>query len=437
MGNFKMNLFEHYRQEGCLPIENNISRIFARILKDNMHIFNDFISKVDDKTFIVLGGVESEYNVDFQKAVSDIDVDCYNYVIGVALTAEELQDVEAINTEVNRHLITDIVIENFKDILIIIEVKRTNENCMYQLDKQIQSIIEGKDIKYDKVSLKWEDIVDILENYLRTSKKQDVIVEDYYDYLKYHYKQWFPVVSLQNCNNAEFINKRIERLLQNIQMISGNDFKIEGKWLKVPNWGWTNQIEIVVEDDENLSLKIWPGDSGQQFYKLMPKTSLKFVTQPEKELIIQIKDLSIPVKSFIQPYLKVSNAFGGWMASGDLNKQYYLDKRDYEKIFYTLHGKWNRDEELNDFVKDGRSFLNEIKELKLLNKTDFIEKIQSILNNTKRMQISISLGFYVELKIPLEELRKVDENFSSKNDIDELAEPIYKFIINYRNLIES
>lgn len=436
MSNIKMNLFEHYNQTGCLPIENNISRILARILNDNIYIFNSFINKINEKSDVSLGIVESEYNVDFQRAVNDIDVDYYNHIIGVALTAEELQETEMLDVETNRNLITDIVIENFNDTLIIIEVKRTSENCMYQLDKQIQSIIDNKEIEYSKVSLKWEDIVEILGNYIKSSKQRDIVVEDYYNYLKHYYKQWFPVTSLKNCDNQEFINNRIDRLLQNMQTVSNDELEVDEKWLNVKNWGWTNHIHTA-QDSNYLYLMMWPGDSGQQFYRLMPKTSLKFLIEPITNLNLKIRNVEIPVESNVRPYIKVSNSFGGWVASGDLDKKSYTEKADYERIFYSLHGKWSRNECENDFIKDEKSFINEINSLKLLNNDYFLERIQHILNNTNRKQIAVSLGFYVEFKISMEELKKADGNFSSKNDIDELAKPLYDLIMECKNIIEK
>ena len=435
MSNIKMNLFEHYTQNGCIPIENNISRILARILNDNVYIFSSFINKVNEKSNIPLGTVETEYSVDFQRVVSDIDIDYYNQVIGIALTAEELQETENIDVETNKNLITDIIIENYKDTLIIIEVKRTNENCMYQLERQIQSIINCKDIKYEKISMKWEDIVEILGNYIKSSKQHDIVVEDYYNYLKHYYKQWFPATSLDKCDSQEFTDNRIEILLQNIQNISNNELEVTKKWVQVKNWGWTKHIHISAEN-EFLYLKMWPGDSGQQFYNLMPNSSLKFVTEPINNLELKVKNSAIKVESLVNPYLKVSDAFAGWIASGNLDKQHYKNKLDYQNIFNSLHGKWNKNDIDNDFIKDNKSLLNEIDTIKLINKDNFMERIQHILNNTNRTQIIISLGFYVEFKISMEELKKVDVNFNSKNDVDELAQPLYELIMQCKNIIE-
>ena len=308
---------------------------------------------------------------------------------------------------------------------------------MYQLDKQIKSIIDGKDIDYEKVSMKWEDIVEVLGNYIKFSKQKDIVVEDYYEYLKHYYKQWFPVTSFSECDNQEFINNRVDRLLQNIQNVSNRVLEQEGKRLKVNNWGWTNQLEIDTENMEYLKIKMWPGDSGQQFYKLMPKTSLKFVTESITDLKMKIRNIEINISVNVQPYLKVSNAFAGWIASGNLDMQYYKEKADYENIFNSLHGRWFRNDDEHDFIRDKRSFIQEISSLKLLNKDYFMERIQYILNNTNRKQISVSLGFYVEVNIPLEKLKEVDSNFSSKNDVDELAKPLYELIMQCKNIIEQ
>ena len=37
----------------------------------------------------------------------------------------------------------------------------------------------------------------------------------------------------------------------------------------------------------------------------------------------------------------------------------------------------------------------------------------------------------------IEELKKVDINFNSKNDVDELAQPLYELIMQCKNLIEQ
>ena len=86
--------------------------------------------------------IDGEYYVNFQKRVSDFS--CPDNIVGVSLTAKKGLGETWDNTQ-NRETtddpITDISIE-FNDTIIIIEVKRTDEDCNGQLKEQISKIID-------------------------------------------------------------------------------------------------------------------------------------------------------------------------------------------------------------------------------------------------------------------------------------------------------
>ena len=44
-----LNIFEHYEQKDSIPLENNLTRIFARILKDNYYVANNFFRLIISK----------------------------------------------------------------------------------------------------------------------------------------------------------------------------------------------------------------------------------------------------------------------------------------------------------------------------------------------------------------------------------------------------
>lgn len=45
-----LNIFEHYRHDSyAIPLENNLTRIFARILRDNYYVAKRFFDLVDEK----------------------------------------------------------------------------------------------------------------------------------------------------------------------------------------------------------------------------------------------------------------------------------------------------------------------------------------------------------------------------------------------------
>ena len=77
----------------------------------------------------------------------------------------------------------------------------------------------------------------------------------------------------------------------------------------------------------------------------------------------------------------------------------------------------------------------EIKKLPLVDKTknDIIEYV----DNETRNVINLSLGTTVNIRIPITELAERERNFSYENNIDELAKPLYNYVMEYKDKIES
>lgn len=352
--NIHMNLFEHYGDKN-IPLENNITRVFARILNDNVYIFERFIKKIQEKlkqehkninlgkvkiendiqrhlgNDMALYKIKKEYIVDIQENVEDIsqelDLNDYESIVGVSLTAEipikeknakkNNQDIK--DDDINR--IPDIIIKKFNKTLIIVEVKKTKENCEEQLTEQIDKICKREAERLREKSvivfLEWENIVDILEDYKNKSEIKDVIVNDFYTYLMWNFPNWFPVKSLSECNNEELYTKRIYRLVHNICKISqrkDDKFdceKNDKNVLRTKKWGWTNRI-LIEKEKENLAIKIWAGDSKDKNQKLMKKSKeFKFVTEPKySDLYLNINNESLFVEvGKVKPYIKLSDTF--------------------------------------------------------------------------------------------------------------------------------
>ena len=421
-----------------------------------MFIFDNFLREIDEKlsqknSDIVLGRLEDKYEVNFQKTVKDIAANIENYenIIGVALTAEELAETEEQSENSDGNLKTDIVIENFKNTLMIIEVKRTSENCMNQLDRQIKSIMniaKNKEIniKYEKVSLKWENVVHLLEKFIHISKREDIIIQDYYEYLKNHYKQWFPVKSLNQCEDDVDIKKRIERLRQNIENLSKNTFELyhnteSDQGFRV-DWGYTNRIQFFYDKiSRDLKILIHPCATKDQFYSLISKSNLSFITEFKNNQEPIIQNPNIKLFNNISSILRIGRVRGSqWVCSSELDKNYYLGKKDYEEFNRNLCGRWYRDNNLNDFVKDGKILTEEIKKINIKDKENFIENdIRNKVIHSGMTQLHLSLGFIIEITIPITELAREDNNFDTKKDIDELAKLIYELMIEYKNKIEQ
>ena len=121
--------------------------------------------------------IDGEYYVNFQKRVSDFS--CPDNIVGVSLTAKKGLGETWDNTQ-NRETtddpITDISIE-FNDTIIIIEVKRTDEDCNGQLKEQISKIIDDNTYVIN-AHFTWTDIIEMLETYHSIASKEDRIIDD-------------------------------------------------------------------------------------------------------------------------------------------------------------------------------------------------------------------------------------------------------------------
>ena len=156
MYNTRLNLFDGYS-----PIENNVSRIFARILHDNQYVFDEFIKLIKNKSLNnakrndLFVDVNNYFDLSFQKGIKDIKSEVlnsqYDYIIGIALTPIEQDnglsksnsDNDS-NNDSRANGITDIVIENYSNTYILIECKTVNDSAETQVNDYLDQITKSK-----------------------------------------------------------------------------------------------------------------------------------------------------------------------------------------------------------------------------------------------------------------------------------------------------
>lgn len=139
--NRHMNVFQAYTQKKERPIENNVSRGFAIVLQESPSLFMLFLQKLNEelktKNVPEIPFPQGEYTVDFQRKADSFHEEV-NTLIGVTLTANELEEpTDKSEGSLDRDFITDISV-SFDDVLLFIEVKRTDENCKKQVEKQLR-----------------------------------------------------------------------------------------------------------------------------------------------------------------------------------------------------------------------------------------------------------------------------------------------------------
>lgn len=433
-----MNLFEHYRHDiASIPLENNLTRIFARILNDNYYVTDAFFRLVNKK--LIDDGIGNIYddvddqivNVDIQKTIGKLNEDLseltqeerYNKVIGIALTAENINfNNEEVNdaTEQQR---PDIYVM-FNNYNFIIEAKKTCEDCSKQLKEYIKAIVQnGKDnnIKnnynnYKLVSVSWDEIVSILEK-AKEMKQSDLIVDEYLEYLNNHFSNLFDVRPLKKALqdqgeiNKTLFNKRIDYALSNIisyfndGIYSNNNNSGGVLYLKDDKY----QQRISFEDVDIISsqyvIKTWIADT---------KSQLWYFIDSKKTLSNKKNKYSV--------YLKLADTYGrGRLWIPCLNDLDEVNINDISKC-YEFCGR-GRGEQLYDRIAKICDTLKVDQNIYANN-----EELKGFINNEK--VLSASLGIEVENRIPINLLIDYDTDFDKNNagNKDNLAKMLNEYI---------
>lgn len=424
-----LNVFEHYRHDATsIPLENNLTRVFARILNDNYYVANSFFNlvneKLEGKGFNISNTIncESRISVDIQKKISDIEKDMVGYlsdeerkeyIIGIALTATNIDWKESSDVNGLQGQITDIVI-SYNDNVYIVEVKKTEENCRKQLQEYMNGLRADKD---RWVSITWDDVIKILE---RAEKYGygDLIINEYLEYIKNHFPSLFDCRSLKYIMNEvdaeqskSLYEKRIGLAFKNIERIDENEYFNEFKdgCVYLKNNIFQQRVEWSIDNDK-LKFCTWLADTKSQMWNF-------------KEYYASKQFIKLNDKQDAKMYIKFSNC-GNWNHSLYLNTDFDGDLNKYDQL-YEIAGR-----------KKGLSLKESID--KIINLTnsqaEIDEKIEKYIDSDVVKDISV--GIVLIDKIEISELLQYEPDGFNKNMAaadDKVAKYIYDYIIN--NLI--
>lgn len=241
-----------------------------------------------------------------------------------------------------------------------------------------------------------------------------------------------------DCTNNVELCERLDILRENISKYSdGKLIKGAGSAINV-NWNWINYFEVRLDNNKegNVRIEIWVADVKHQWNDLSKVSSMEFVSK--QEISYLIKGLDINADHYIGAYIKLGDPYGNTLAVADYDIDYVKSNfnKDYYKNFYkVLGGQWKKDIDTDDFKRNDLLLKEEIRKLPLVDKTknDIIEYI----NNETRNVINLSLGTTANISIPISTLAEKDKNFSYENNVDELAKPLYDYVMEYKDKIES
>jgi len=437
--NHHLNLYRFFNETNTLEfLENNLSRALSIVLLNSPLFFNDFIKeivKVDDFYYLFSHSTnEDSIDIDVQLDISKIENESYKRVYAIALTANKninLNDFLTLSCTSNKN-ITDIII-TIKDVLFVIEVKKTDEDCKQQLYNQISPFLKRKNkeaLEVVPVCVSWHKVLLIMEkvnNLEILLSKKSPFISDFLDLAEAKYPSWFEpkpfnILRFDDKRDSAGYHYLIQRLKQGLVNTNYELLPYERLGLVV-DFNWASEViphfhhypKEKIQD--YIVFYIWPANTKTQGYHIYNK-SLDWIKK--ESIVIDGKDYVLEILyeiklSHFNKYI-INFSFG----DKDLKKPIHTAEN-----FYKQSGKWN----INSWVQF-ESFLDEHfkPEYQWRQKCDW----ENNIINTNRTYFTAAFGFIVSAFIPFSEFCDLDRK---DDDIGKVSDKINKVVESFKELI--
>lgn len=419
--NKHLNVFRHYAETSW---ENNLTRALGITLNNDPTFFLNFLNKITDKNIIDYFDSSTEISIDTQISIDNIPKD-YEILYPIALTSGNI-DISNIFSKNTNKPIADLVI-SINNICILIEVKITKEDCIEQLNNQVEVFKRGYrnedlDIK-DVIPLEWKEIIKIADttyNFNTTLNNNSLFLKEFIEYIKIHYPSWMPVkkfheIPLPKSNhNKDYFE--IDRRIENLKFeISNGEMETYKSRVAVSlNKPWARELNIFMSEG-CLKMAIWPGDTkGQGWHLFNMNPNLSFLQLHNEEKILE--DISYQIK--IRPYLKFSHFSKGitWF-DFDMNNEEYK----FNEIFHKISGRW-KNEKWDNFKKIMTEYLSE----DWMNNCEF----ENLILDSNRSYFDIAIGFEVSYCIKYSDIQEIEKKGTTKEFFIQLKDEMIKTIEN-------
>ena len=443
--NAHLNLFVPYSQDSDNPVENNLSRGLAILLNENPLFFDRFIDLINgelqragEKKAVAKPASPEERRVDIQTSASklaDLEMGIQR-IIPVTLTPAKTEAEDGANDTQNP--IPDIIVfcggDETSD-LILVEVKQHAIDANAQVMQQAAAIRDNLQAKLKNVEiyitesavrLTWEEVIQNIQKIkILQNVHGDFVLNQYLDYLKEYRQDWFPVRPFTAGMNRQMMWKRLWPLAQNCarllaenkdEQISVEDSGWSYKFLLTPSWDYVREVHLYPYDEkdriEGLAVCLWPGNNSGQSWAL-------FVGDKTRDNMLWVRNSAIDTLGMkVKPLLKFAHIMGRHIMGAYLAYDYditELDKKSIRKKYYdSLNGRWKRDEW--DELK--KRLLNVYPGL-LADAKGFEAEFREKVENSGRGFVDVSLGFEIEILLPIEQLEALDKSGSKFMDAPE------------------
>lgn len=450
--NNHLNLFHFYGEKGKQYLEDNLTRGLAICLENDPILLDRFLRKIMKKNYGKLFKTEGEKNnliIDVQKRAATFEG--VQTVFGVPLTTQELNFDTQNDPKGVENPITDLSIQ-IGDQLILIEVKRTAEDCRKQLKNQIEVMIKANDenVEIKEVdTFSWGLLMEIIRHTLKFENEvshRSIFSSDYYQFIKRQFPSWFANIPFKEIlfpdnlkerqKEKELLEVRLNLIKQkmlevwNKEKNSDDELVFNRANIPVNDYSWVDEINIEpsIDDqtgDKFIAVKVWPGDTKTQGYSIFKK-GRRF------EWPDQIHEYGFRV----QPYLKFSHMQGlCWINTKDKENPITHTKEFFDRFT----GKWNRVND-NGWVKNGASWEEFDQIMEEVNDSEQDWKVASEFNSkiekSQRSYFYVSTGFAIEVRMPYSVAQKLDNNKEENPIVKELKDVSESLLEKLKNNFE-
>lgn len=424
--NNHLNLFHFYGQSGKQYLEDNLTRGLAICLENDPILLDRFLREIMNEHYnglFTTEGQSTELFIDVQKRSKSFEG--IQTVYGVPLTTQELDFDGKNDPKGVDNPITDLSIQ-IGDQLILIEVKRTAEDCRKQLQNQIEvlaDVNDGTAQKREVDTFSWGNLMELFRHTLKFESEvtsENLFTHHYYHFVKRQFPAWFAIIPFseihfpdnleENPKLKEHLEVRLNLIKQqmldtwNTEKNTEHELVFNRANIPVDDYDWVDEINIEpIRDKETgekcIAVKAWPGDTKTQGYSIFKKG--KTFDWPQ---YIYKEDY----KFIVRPYLKFSHMQGlCWVRTKDRENPITHTK----EFFKNYTGKWKRGEEKN-WIKKGVSWEDFDRKLKEVNEDGVDWKIssefQSKITDSQRSYFYVSSGFAIEVRLPYNIVKEID-----------------------------
>jgi hypothetical protein len=434
--NHHLQLFRFFHEsEDPLHIENNLTRAFALCLKHDRTLLFAFLKqwlKEEDFNYLLSNPPdEAEIEIDLQIETAElVDNTRRLYAIGVTENNEykDWSDITYGATRLDKQNITDLIIA-VKDITIIMEVKRSMEDCKGQLCQQILPFInDEKPATLVAFHYPWQQVMDQVKkvhHFNLLTNGINPFTSSLLELITGRFNHWIPTTCFAHLgfdknHNTQLHHKELYKRLQKCMATLGNDalayfndriaIRMSQPWASeaIPKFE-------LIDGKPYLVLDVWPGNVKQQGWSIYSKP-LEWA---------KLKKLTVGEEVFpvgVSRHIKFMH-FNRYVTSIDIpmKSEDRLRKEINTPENFRKSGKWERDRwsKLDEFFCEHFNF-----DWKAQCKWD------ECFEDTERGYLTFSLGFLFSLKIPYEFIQKIDKQPEDQTKVGHFLKECIQAIVD-------